>query len=289
MNPVVRQIVLTFAVIAQLNFDLIIIPVLYACRRFAWLIEPIGWSLFGFLFAQLTIVVAYCFWGADHWIRRTLKSLFVLIATWYFIAVGAVSTENSFEIGSLEMFAAMLVWLPIPAVGIAFCVMRIGSGYLIGIEPNEDQTEGLFAGSKQRSSLFEYLIWAAMIITVVLMLTSQVATKMLHPRGSISYQGVGLFGLFMIAWAVACLIFVIPLTWAVLSRPLWPRRILYVLLSVAAVIGLELIAVNLFERYQFVPKLLLGFHCGVLIQSLCWLVLLRTCGYRLQFGPKFGH
>lgn len=277
MSPPARQILLLLAVSLQLNFDLAVIPVSYALSKGS---EFPVILLSGFLLGQISVLAQYLAWGTERSVFRGLKSCSLVILIWAAITLGTLSCQDSFEIGSIEAFLAVVVvasclFVSIPYWGIrAICRLRLEA------LPFDPRTA---LAPWPHSRLLERFTWSAVATLLVVVLQSKITREVWkHLNRDSGGDWIGL-SLWITLWATLCALLAIPAAWAWLNTSEFARRIRRFGIYAVILVGAECAVIHAFGFHLRGSLWMIILNLGILSEVIAWAVFLRFCGYRIQF------
>ena len=280
MTPLARQIGATLIVLLHLMVDVAAIPV---ANRFK-LGDGSGFGasvLLGLLLGQISLIAAYLAWGLDHWASRWTKSCLLAMLAWYAIAVGAVSTGDSFEVSSIERLLAMVVGVLFLFTCIPYWAIRGVCRSRFEVVDDDHAPTNLFRTQFRVRDLLSWTLGAAVLIAIA---CSPVGRETWGKGWSLSGEDLAGISMWMSAIAMLCVLLAIPTVWAGLGRHKLGPRALGVGLYAALVVAFEwalIYAVGGGGQFRL-HVAVVGLNLGVLCEVFCCSLLLRACGYRLH-------
>ena len=272
-----RQIVLLCAVALQINFDLVAIPACYVLnKRVASEFPAI--MMFGFILGQTSVLTQYLAWGTDRLLVRWLKSCSILILMWAAVTVGALSCEDSFEIGSIETFLAIVVagsfcFISIPYW--AIWTVRRSRLELVPIDPR-------YSASWPYSHMLSSLTWGTVTAMLFVILSSKITREAWKHLNLLSGGDWVAISLWMSLWSLICVMLAIPTAWVCLHKCYSAQRVGRIAVYAVLLVAIECTGIYALGIHIRGGLWMIVLNLGIVSQVIVWSVLLRFCGYRLQ-------
>jgi hypothetical protein len=266
-------------VVAQLLVDYFAVPTFHGMDLSDSAEGFIVCTIFGMMMAQLALLVGYQAWGRDNWLRRWAKSTFLAVLCWAAYAAGAISTGDSFEVGSI----AQLLGVVMAGLFLFLTIPMWGTRWLLGLRfdratPN-DSAEPARSQFRLRD-LFTVTLAAAVILGI---LKSAVGRDLVDQDWLLSWNELGGLAIFKLFMTALCAVAAIPTAWVSLGK----HRLGLACAGLAVYLAVAVTAER-FAYYMFLDGgpnawlIVAGLNTGVVAQVLLTGLLLRACGYRLR-------
>jgi hypothetical protein len=275
MSRLQRGVILVLAVALHLAGDLVAVPIVYRWKLGEWSGGFAALVLFGSLLGQLSMLAAYWAWGCGHWVDRLIKSCFLVVLVWYLVTVGIVSTEDSFEIGSIEQFLALIIAPSFLFLSMAFWLTRVFGRARFRLVSDG---ELLADASVTRFRVSHLFIWTAAVAVLCLVFQTRIGREVWPSQWSMSNDWYMIVSL-MAAWAGLCAVLAIPGVWVCLSPARVARRLLFLTAYGAIVTAIACAVV--YASWGSPAIVLAGFALGVTCEAVACRLVLRLAGYRL--------
>jgi len=270
-------------VAVQLLVDYFAVPTFYAMD----LSDPaegfVVCTLFGSMMAQLALLVGYQAWGRDNWLRRWAKSAFLAVLCWATFAAGAMSTGDSFEVGSI----AQLLGVVMAGLFLFLMIPMWGTRWLLGLRFDRATPSDGAEPSRSQFQLCDLFVVTLAAAVVFAILKSAAGQEIVDQDWSLSWNELGGLAIFLSLMTALCAFAAIPTAWVGLGKHRWGLAFAGLAVYLAAAVTVERFVFYAYGDRNSAGWLIVAeLNAGVVAQVLFTALLLRWCGYRLHFHRK---
>jgi hypothetical protein len=282
MNERWRSVILVLVVALHLAVNLAAVPVVHRWdlgdgTGLAWLVA------FGWLVGQLSVLAAYWAWGHGHWVDRSIKSFFLTVLVWYAVTFGAVSTGDSFEVGSIEQILVLVVVLSFLYLSMAFWLTRAFARVRFALV-SSDQL--LMEASAPRFRVAHLLIWMAVAAVLCAIFQSPSGRELWASRWWTSSGEWVMILSVMALWAGLGAVLAIPAACVCLSAERLIRRLLFFAVYAGVIAAIAFAIAYAFWGELRSAFLVAGVPLGVVCEVVACALVFRMCGYRLVWKGR---
>lgn len=283
LSPPVRRIGMAIFVAAHGLFDYAAPQIVYRFRLGEG--APFAAALlFGIFLGQLSLVTSYEVSGAGRPFDRAWKAWLLALFAWYLATAGILATRDSFEIGAMELFMAVVVTTSCLVLAVGHWIARwCGRGrWCVAGESSAIDDSRL-----RQFSVRDLLTWTAIVATVCVVGTSRIGRALWTNGWYVSLDDAGKVSVGVGTCAALALCVGLPVQWVVLDDCAGERRRFVwggiACGVVAGVMAIEMLCIGLIGPASL--ELLVG-TLGVLLGAVACIatssLALRAMGYRTR-------
>lgn len=283
VSPPARRIGMAILIAAHGLFDYAAPQIVYRFRLGEG--APFAAALlFGIFLGQLSLVTCYEVGGAGRPFDRAWKAWLLALFAWYLATAGILATRDSFEIGAMELFMAVVVTTACLVLAVGHWIARwCGRGrWIVAGESSAIDDSRL-----RQFSVRDLLTWTAVVATVCVVGTSRIGRALWTNGWYVSLDDAGKVSAGVGTCAALALCVSLPVQWVVLDeRAGERRRFVWSGIAcgvVAGVMAIEMLFIGLTGPASL--QLLVG-TLGVLLGAAACIatssLALRAMGYRTR-------
>ena len=273
-----RFLTLSALIACHLVADRFAVPILYSL--------PVGVLVgsltIGAVFGQLALVTAYAAWGTGFWFTRWLTTGLLTLLIWYTVTAGAVSTGDSFEVGSIEGLLAIVALLAVLTLAVILTAVRLTTGWRIETPSTEHRPARTALLHFTTRDLLLGMAAAAAALTVVRSPLGREIWKdwTISPSSLPNLSDLQGIAMGMSLWSLICASIAAPTAWASMNTVSGKRWLPVVVVCAIILSAVEWAVARFIDLGPDSFSAFLGLNFGVFCQVLACGSVLRLCGYR---------